>query len=133
MKGHRQSGGILMERTCRKTGYLISSAIAVLLLFLQTPAQRYFSYLSATTYTLTWVWAGIALVAILAVAAGLSLLWSQGLSHNFRIPAEAVKAALALVAFGVEFFYYRVPSLATVFCVTLFLTGFVFNLFRTKA
>lgn len=122
-----------MEKTCRKTGYLISSAIAVLLLFLQTPVQRYFSYLSATTYTLTWAWAGIALVAILAVAAGLSLLWSRGLSHNFRIPAEAVKTALALAAFGVEFFYYRAPSTVTIFCVILFLTGFVFNLFRTKA
>lgn len=122
-----------MGRTCHKIGYLIISAFAVIILFLQTPVQRYFSYLSATTYTLTWAWAGIALIAVLAVAAGLSLLWSRGLSQNIRIPAEAVKTALALVAFGLEFFYYRAPSLVTVFCVTLFLTGFVFNLFRNKA
>lgn len=122
-----------MGNTCHKIGYLISSVFAVVMLFLQIPIQQFFSYYSSITYTLTWMWAGIALVAVVAVAAGLSLCWSRGLSPNFRIPAEAVKTALVLILLGWEIFNYTFPSTFTVFCVTLFLTGFVFNLFRSKA
>ena len=111
-----------------KIGYLITSILSIVFLFLLTPIQRYFSYLASTTYNTIWIWISIALVAVLAIFFGLSLCWSRGLSRNFRIPAEAVKAALALAALGFEFLYYMAPSTVTVFCAALFLTGFFANL-----
>lgn len=111
-----------------KICYLIASILAVVLLYLLTPIQRYFSYLASTTYSIKWVWISLAEVAVMAVFFGLSLCWSRGVSRNFRIPAEAVKAALALAALGTEFFCYRSPSTVTVFCAALFLTGFFANL-----
>lgn len=107
-----------------KACYLTASILSVVLLFLLTPIQRYFSYLASTTYSIKWVWISLAEVAVMAVFFGLSLCWSRELSRNFRIPAEAVKAALALAALGMEFFYYRAPSTVAVFCAALFLTGF---------
>ena len=107
-----------------KACYLTASILSVVLLFLLTPIQRYFSYLASTTYSIKWAWISLAEVAVMAVFFGLSLCWSRELSRNFRIPAEAVKAALALAALGMEFFYYRAPSTVAVFCAALFLTGF---------
>ena len=107
-----------------KACYLTASILSVVLLFLLTPIQRYFSYLASTTYDIRWAWISLAEVAVMAVFFGLSLCWSRELSRNFRIPAEAVKAALALAALGMEFFYYRAPSTVAVFCAALFLTGF---------
>ena len=107
-----------------KACYLTASILSVVLLFLLTPIQRYFSYLASTTYDIRWAWISLAEVAVMAVFFGLS----RELSRNFRIPAEAVKAALALAALGMEFFYYRAPSTVAVFCAALFLTGFFANL-----
>ncbi len=87
-----------------KACYLTASILSVVLLFLLTPIQRYFSYLASTTYDIRWAWISLAEVAVMAVFFGLSLCWSRELSRNFRIPAEAVKAALALAALGMEFF-----------------------------
>ncbi|GEM_PF-559876 len=87
-----------------KACYLTASILSVVLLFLLTPIQRYFSYLASTTYSIKWAWISLAEVAVMAVFFGLSLCWSRELSRNFRIPAEAVKAALALAALGMEFF-----------------------------
>ena len=81
-----------------KACYLTASILSVVLLFLLTPIQRYFSYLASTTYSIKWAWISLAEVAVMAVFFGLSLCWSRELSRNFRIPAEAVKAALALAA-----------------------------------
>ena len=111
-----------------KACYLTASILSVVLLFLLTPIQRYFSYLASTTYDIRWAWISLAEVAVMAVFFGLSLCWSRELSRNFRIPAEAVKAALALAALGMEFFYYRAPSTVAVFCAALFLTGYFANL-----
>ena len=86
-----------------KACYLTASILSVVLLFLLTPIQRYFSYLASTTYSIKWAWISLAEVAVMAVFFGLSLCWSRELSRNFRIPAEAVKAALALAALGMEF------------------------------
>ena len=111
-----------------KACYLTASILSVVLLFLLTPIQRYFSYLASTTYDIRWAWISLAEVAVMAVFFGLSLCWSRELSRNFRIPAEAVKAALALAALGMEFFYYRAPSTVAVFCAALFRPGFFANL-----
>ena len=87
-----------------KACYLTASILSVVLLFLLTPIQRYFSYLASTTYDIRWAWISLAEVAVMAVFFGLSLCWSRELSRNFRIPAEAVKAALALAALGMDCF-----------------------------
>lgn len=124
-----------MEKIYRKAGYLAASALAVILLLLQTPLQRFFSYQASTTYTLSWIWLGMALVAVLAVVSALSLCWSQGLPRKFRIPAEGVKAALALITLIIEFFYYKMSSktsIITIFGVVLFLTGFFVSLTRKQ-
>ena len=115
-----------------KACYLTASILSVVLLFLLTPIQRYFSYLASTTYDIRWAWISLAEVAVMAVFFGLSLCWSRELSRNFRIPAEAVKAALALAALGMEFFYYRAPSTVAVFCAGRFLPRFFANLTRRR-
>lgn len=117
-----------MKKATSKAGYLSASIASIVLLFSHYYIQSYFSYKMATTYTIHWMYLGLLAEILLAAACGLSLCWSRELSRNFRIPAEAVKAALALAALGMEIFYYRAPSTVAVFCAALFLTGFFANL-----
>ena len=56
-----------------KACYLTASILSVVLLFLLTPIQRYFSYLASTTYSIKWAWISLAEVAVMAVFFGLSL------------------------------------------------------------
>lgn len=117
-----------MKKATSKTGYLSASIVSIVLLFSHYYIQSYFSYKMATTYTIHWMYLGLLAEILLAAACGLSLIWSRRLPKKFRVPAEAVKAALALAALGVEFFVYKVPSTVTIFCAALFLTGFFANL-----
>ena len=107
-----------------KACYLTASILSVVLLFLLTPIQRYFSYLASTTYSIKWAWISLAEVAVMAVFFGLSLCWSRELSRNFRIPAEAVKAALALAALGIGIFLLQSSFHSRCFLRGSFLTGF---------
>ena len=50
-----------------KACYLTASILSVVLLFLLTPIQRYFSYLASTTYDIRWAWISLAEVAVMAV------------------------------------------------------------------
>ena len=65
-----------------KACYLTASILSVVLLFLLTPIQRYFSYLASTTYDIRWAWISLAEVAVMAVFFGLSLCWSRELPDS---------------------------------------------------
>lgn len=80
-----------------------------------------------TSYDSQWVWFSIALTALLAAAAGFSLLWSRTLSNRFRISMERLKMILSVAALCLEFFSYQQPSMITIFCVVLFITGYLSN------
>ena len=115
-------GGSALKHS--KACYLTASILSVVLLFLLTPIQRYFSYLASTTYSIKWAWISLAEVAVMAVFFRSVPMLVPGALPEFPDSSGSGKGRSCPGGSGNGIFYYRAPSTVAVFCAALFLTGF---------